>query len=142
MRADFRFDWNGDGYVSPDVISWVSWGGHCNDKSNLESMGMVLPTNHAGIQHYDARSGESTHVKRKAFNEDLLSISEMGSVVKDLRTGRAFDQLCSHSQTIVCVADAALHDALCPQLFGDFRYRARRFFILLDAGARDHANGG
>lgn len=77
LREGFRFDWDNDGYVSSQVISWVSWGGHCNDKANLEAKGLVLPNDTNGVHEYTSSSGSTAIYDRKLLNEKLMSFSEM-----------------------------------------------------------------
>ncbi|MCA9657882.1 MAG: hypothetical protein KC486_06020, partial [Myxococcales bacterium] len=88
LRKNFRFDWNGDGYVDKAKIDWVSWAGHCNDKSNLEAHGVVIPAGDPGVEEYDAAAGSVAHYTRDLLNEFLLSLSELGSVMIDPRSGR------------------------------------------------------
>jgi hypothetical protein len=83
LRKNFRFDWNGDGYVQSSVIDWVSWGGHCNDKANLEAKGLVLPASHNGVYEYNSLTGSTAHYNRNLLNEKLMSFSEMSSLRAD-----------------------------------------------------------
>ncbi|MEZ4380260.1 MAG: hypothetical protein R3A79_02855 [Nannocystaceae bacterium] len=88
LRKNLRFDWNRDGYVDKAKIDWVSWAGHCNDKSNLEAHGVVIPAGDPGIHEYDAAAGSAAHYTRDLLNELLLSLSELGSVMIDPRSNR------------------------------------------------------
>lgn len=83
LRKNFRYDWNGDGYVQSAVIDWVSWGGHCNDKANLEAKGLVLPASHGGVYEYSSNTGSTAHYNRNLLNEKLMSFSEMSSLRAD-----------------------------------------------------------
>lgn len=88
LRKNFRFDWNRDGYVAKAKIDWVSWAGHCNDKSNLEAHGVVVPAGDAGIHEYDSAAGSRAHYTRDLLNEFLLSLSELDSRMVNPRSGR------------------------------------------------------
>ncbi|MCB9569284.1 MAG: hypothetical protein H6710_19075 [Myxococcales bacterium] len=88
LRKNFRFDWNGDGYVDKARIDWVSWGGHCNDKANLESHGVVIPEGDEGVVEYDSAAGSTAHYTRDLLNEILLSLSELDTRMIDPRSGR------------------------------------------------------
>ncbi len=88
LRKNFRFDWNRDGYVAKAKIDWVSWGGHCNDKANLEAHGVVVSAGDPGVHEYDSAAGSSAHYTRDLLNEFLLSLSELGSRMVDPRSGR------------------------------------------------------
>ncbi len=90
LRKNFRFDWNGDGYVQKSVVDWVSWAGHCDIKAMLETHGLVLPQTHAGVYEYDSRSGSTAHYSRDILNEKLLGMGELSSEMRDVRTGRTF----------------------------------------------------
>jgi hypothetical protein len=81
LRKNFRFDWDGDGYVNRNVIDWVPWAGHCNDKAALEAAGVVVPEAHKGVYEYNSASGQVTHFNRDLLNEALLSFSELGSAM-------------------------------------------------------------
>ena len=79
LRADMRLDWDGNGYVQKDAISWVSWAGHCDIKAIMEQLGIVLadkPT----LEEY--RSGRDTTEKydRALLIEMIASVLELGSV--------------------------------------------------------------
>lgn len=89
LRKNFRFDWDGDGYVQQSVIDWVSWAGHCNDKAALEASGVVLPDSHKGVYEYDSAAGTTVHYSRDLLNEKLLSFSEMGSAMGKKTGGQA-----------------------------------------------------
>jgi hypothetical protein len=89
LRKNFRFDWDGDGYVQQSVIDWVSWAGHCNDKAALEASGLVLPDSHKGVYEYDSAAGTTVHYTRDLLNEKLLSFSEMGSAMGKKTGGQA-----------------------------------------------------
>ncbi len=89
LRKNFRFDWNGDGYVQQGVISWVSWGGHCNDKAALEAAGVVVPSGHGGVYEYNSASGSTHNYSRDRLNEMLLSFSEMGANMATKSGGNA-----------------------------------------------------
>jgi len=88
LRKNFRFDWNRDGYVAKAKIDWVSWAGHCNDKSNLEAHGVVVPAGDPGIHEYDSAAGSRAHYSRDLLNELLLSLSELDSRMVNPRSGR------------------------------------------------------
>ena len=88
LRKNFRFDWNGDGYVQQGVISWVSWGGHCNDKAALEAAGVVVPAGHEGVYEYNSASGSTHNYSRDRLNEMLLSFSELGSQMSKKTGGK------------------------------------------------------
>lgn len=90
LRDGVRFDWDNSGFVSNQVISWVSWAGHCNDKAILEALGCVVPAGHEGVYEYDSRSGDTVHYNRNLLNEKLFSFSEMGANNRTLR-GRQLD---------------------------------------------------
>lgn len=89
LRKNFRFDWDGDGYVQQSVIDWVSWGGHCNDKAAIEAAGLVLPESHKGVHEFDSAAGTTVHYNRDLLNEKLLSFSEMGSAMGNKSGGQA-----------------------------------------------------
>ena len=89
LRNNFRFDWNGDGYAQSGKIDWVSWGGHCNDKSSLESAGVVVPAGHKGVYEYNSASGSTAHYDRDKLNEVLLSYSEMNTYMSKKTGGKA-----------------------------------------------------
>jgi len=89
LRKNFRFDWDGDGFVQQSVIDWVSWGGHCNDKAALEAAGLVVPEAHKGVFEFDSASGTTVHYNRDLLNEKLLSFSEMGSYMGKKTGGQA-----------------------------------------------------
>ena len=86
LRKNFRFDWDGDGYVNKAKIDWTSWGGHCDVKAMLESHGLVVPEGHAGVYEYDALSGSTAHYDRNLLNEISMSLGELGSGMIDART--------------------------------------------------------
>ncbi len=88
LRKNFRFDWNRDGYVAKAKIDWVSWAGHCNDKSNLEAHGVVVAAGDLGVHEYDSAAGSSAHYTRDLLNEFLLSLSELDSRMVDPQSGR------------------------------------------------------
>ncbi|MCK6550268.1 PPC domain-containing protein [Myxococcota bacterium] len=87
LRENFRHDWNGDGYVQNTVIDWVSWAGHCNDKSNLESHGLVLPRDNQGVYEYNSASGSTARYDRNLLNEKLMSFSELDTWMKRPQAG-------------------------------------------------------
>lgn len=88
LRKNFRFDWNGDGFVSKAIIDWTSWAGHCDVKAIYEAHGLVVPEGHAGVYEYDSRSGSVAHYNRDLLNEKLLSFGELSSAMKNVRTNR------------------------------------------------------
>lgn len=87
LRKNFRHDWNGDGYVQDTVIDWVSWGGHCNDKANLEDHGVVVPRDNQGVYDYNSTTGSVAHYNRNLLNEQLLSLSELDTWMKRPQVG-------------------------------------------------------
>lgn len=91
LRKNLRYDWDGDGYVHKARIEWVSWAGHCNDKANLESHGVVIPAGDEGVWEYDAAAGTTAHYTRDLLNEALMSLSELGTRMIDPRSGRRVD---------------------------------------------------
>lgn len=93
LRKNFRFDWNGDGYVEQSKIDWVSWGGHCDDKATLEAAGVVVPTGHKGVYEYDSAAGTTVHYSRDLLNEKLLSFSEFSSRMGNKSGGQAIKDL-------------------------------------------------
>lgn len=89
LRDNFRFDWNGDGYVQKAKIDWTSWAGHCDIKAMLESHGLVVPSGHAGVYEYDGLTGSTAHYNRDLLNEISMSLGEMGSTMVDARGRRS-----------------------------------------------------
>lgn len=93
LRKNFRFDWNGDGYVQQSKIDWVSWGGHCDDKAVLEAAGVVVPEGHKGVHEYDSAAGATVHYTRDLLNEKLLSFSEFSDGMGSKTGGQATKQI-------------------------------------------------
>lgn len=89
LRKNFRFDWNGDGYVQKAKIDWTSWAGHCDVKAQLEIHGLVVPRGHAGVYEYDSLTGSTAHYNRDLLNEISMSLGEMGSTMVDSRGRRS-----------------------------------------------------
>lgn len=87
LRDGFRYDWDGDGWVSSSRISWTSWAGHCNDKANLENAGVVIPNDSPGVRDYLSATGTINHYNRDKLNEIPMSFSEMGSQMQEPRPG-------------------------------------------------------
>ncbi|MEZ4453913.1 MAG: hypothetical protein R3B09_30935 [Nannocystaceae bacterium] len=91
LRKNLRFDWDGDGYVHKARIEWASWAGHCNDKANLESHGVVIPPGDEGVWEYESAAGTTARYTRDLLNEMLMSLSELGTRMIEPRSGRRSD---------------------------------------------------
>ncbi len=84
LRAGVRLDWDNNGWLSPNEISWVGWAGHCDIKAILEQLGLTL-TGDAPLPQlleYRSDTGETTRYTRDLLLEMLASVVELGSVYR------------------------------------------------------------
>lgn len=90
LRAGQRFDWDGDGMVSPGPIGWISWAGHCDVKAILEQLGLDLGGEGAAapaLVEHRVETGARTTLDRALILELLAASLELGSDHLRLDTG-------------------------------------------------------
>lgn len=78
LRRGVRFDWDGNGYVQQNRVSWVSWAGHCDIKAILEQLGVTF-NNMPQVTEYRTDSGTTTVFNRDLLLEMTASVLELGS---------------------------------------------------------------
>ena len=79
LRHGVRFDWDGNGYVSPTPIGWVSWAGHCDIKAIMEQLGLAL-IGQPSLYEHRSDTGATTTFDRNLLIEMIASSFELGSV--------------------------------------------------------------
>ncbi len=85
LRPGLRLDWDGNGYVQPGPIEWVSWAGHCDVKAVLEQLGITLTqTPPPSVEEYRADTGHTQVYSRDLLLEMLASTLELGSMYRRL----------------------------------------------------------
>ena len=83
LRKDMRFDWDGNGYVDADPISWVSWAGHCDVKAVLEQLGVSL-LDKPSVEEFRSDTGETKSYGRDLMLEMVASAIELGSTYRHI----------------------------------------------------------
>lgn len=83
LRANVRFDWDGNGHVQSPPIAWVDWAGHCDVKAVLEAAGITLSNRPSVIEHR-SDTGQTTVYNRDLLLEMLASLIELGSTYQRL----------------------------------------------------------
>jgi len=83
LRKDLRFDWDGNGYVDAEPISWVSWAGHCDVKAVLEQLGVTLLDN-PSVEEFRSDTGETKTYGRDLMLEMVASAVELGSTYRHI----------------------------------------------------------
>ena len=78
LREGVRFDWDGDGWIRPGAIEWVSWAGHCDVKAILEQLGITLADGPTVVEHR-TDTGETWQWSRELLLEALAATVELGS---------------------------------------------------------------
>ena len=81
-RAGVRLDWDGNGWLSPEKISWVDWAGHCDIKAVMEQLGVTLTGTEAttSVTEYRSDTGGTTAYTRDLLVEMIAAAMELGSV--------------------------------------------------------------
>lgn len=79
LRKGLRFDWDGNGYVQPGRIDWVSWAGHCDIKAILEQLGVTL-SDDPRLTEYRSDTDAIRTYDRDLLLEMVASVLELGSV--------------------------------------------------------------
>jgi hypothetical protein len=79
LRADVRFDWDGDGWIDAQAIEWVAWAGHCDVKAVLEQLGLAL-LEQPSVREYRSDTGRVAVLSRDLLLELLTAVVELGSV--------------------------------------------------------------
>ena len=90
LRAGLRFDWDGDGLVSPGGVGWVSWAGHCDIKAILEQLGLDLGGTGAPaptLHEHRVETGATTRLPRAWILELLCASLELGSDYQRIDAG-------------------------------------------------------
>jgi len=82
LRSGVRFDWNGNGWLSPEKVGWVDWAGHCDIKAVMEQLGITLTgTEHkTSVTEYRSDTGQTTTYTRDLLVEMVASAMELGSL--------------------------------------------------------------
>ncbi|HCH64986.1 MAG TPA: hypothetical protein DFR83_19435, partial [Deltaproteobacteria bacterium] len=82
LREGVRFDWDGNGWLSPEAIGWVDWAGHCDVKAVMEQLGITLTGSERNMRVTEFRSdtGETTEYSRDLLVEMIASVMELGSL--------------------------------------------------------------
>ncbi|MEM6290431.1 MAG: hypothetical protein AAGA54_04170, partial [Myxococcota bacterium] len=90
LREGVRLDWDGNGYVQPGRIEWVSWAGHCDVKAVQEQLGITLTeTPPPSVEEYRSDTGRTHVYGRNLLLEAFTSVLELGSMYRRLDgTGR------------------------------------------------------
>lgn len=78
LRKGLRFDWDGNGYIDAQPISWVSWAGHCDVKAVLEQVGLTL-SGKPSVTEYRSETGMEIIYDRDLLLEMVASAIELGS---------------------------------------------------------------
>jgi len=81
LRAGVRVDWDGNGWIQPGEIGWVSWAGHCDIKAVMEQVGITLTGAEAdtSVTEYRSDTGGTTVYNRDLVLEMVASAMELGS---------------------------------------------------------------
>ena len=81
LRSGVRLDWDGNGWLQPGAIDWVSWAGHCDIKAVLEQLGITLTGAEAdtSVTEYRSDTGGTTVYDRDLVMEMVVSAMELGS---------------------------------------------------------------
>ena len=78
LRDGVRFDWDGNGFVQPDPIGWISWAGHCDIKAIMEALGLVL-LDAQPLTEWRSDAETTLTLDRKLQIELLAAVLELGS---------------------------------------------------------------
>ncbi len=83
LRQGLRFDWDGNGYVQPGTIDWVSWAGHCDLKAVQEQLGLTLTGEPVPrVEEYRSDTEQTQIYSRDLLLEMVTSILELGSLYR------------------------------------------------------------
>ncbi len=82
LRTGVRFDWDGNGWLSPEKVAWVDWAGHCDIKAVMEQLGITLTGSEhtTSVTEYRSDTGTTTAYTRDLLVEMIASSMELGSL--------------------------------------------------------------
>ncbi len=92
LRHGVRFDWDGNGWIQSDPITWVSWAGHCDIKAILEQAGLCLTDPDLRLEEYRSDSDRLRVWDRDLLLEMLASMLEFGSTMEVLGTNQKVER--------------------------------------------------
>ena len=89
LRAGVRFDWDGNGWVDAEPLSWISWAGHCDIKAVEEQLGITLGGDPSVVE-WRSDTAERTDYSRSLLLEAFTSLLELGSTYRSLDGGARY----------------------------------------------------